>query len=317
MKERVERQVRIKVLGSAAGGGFPQWNCRGRMSAAVRAGKVGFLPRKQSSVALSVDGKGWILLNASPDLRQQILEEPSLWPDPEGPLRNSPIRAVILTNADVDHLAGLLHLREGHAFSIFSSKEILQALDSNPIFRVCDPAIVARRVLPLEEVLRLNVGGEDQGISIEAFAVPGKIALFLEDPSAPAFGSREGDTLGLKITDTQTGRFFLYLPTCAAIDPPLAKRLEGSPLVFFDGTLYAEDEMIRQGLSSKTGRRMGHLAIAGEGGSLAAFADLGVQRKIYLHVNNSNPILEEGSAERREVEAAGWEVALDGMEIAL
>jgi pyrroloquinoline quinone biosynthesis protein B len=308
----------IRVLGSAAGGGFPQWNCNGRMSAGARARKPGFVPRTQSSLTVSADGRRWVLLNASPDLRQQIADAPKLWPDPNGGLRNSPIKSVVVTNADVDHIIGLINLREAQPFSIYGSSCVLETINSNSVFNVCNPELVPRRELPLDSPTRLEGAGEDLGITIEPFAVPGKIALFLENAAAGSnYGSRDGDTIGLKVTETATGKSFFYIPGCAEVDGPLAGRIKGADLLFFDGTLYTDNEMIDQGLLNKTGARMGHISISGPQGSIAAMKDLGVKRKVYVHINNSNPVLNDNSPERKAAEAAGWEVGFDGMEVTL
>ena len=308
----------IRVLGASAGGGFPQWNCNGHMSASARAGKPGFTPLTQSSLAISADGKRWVLLSCSPDLRQQIADAPALWPYPDGPKRNSPIKAVVVTNADVDHIIGLINLREAQPFTIYGSDRVLATIRANSVFNVCNPEIVPRRELPLDQPVALEDHGDDLGLTFEAFAVPGKIALFLEDSSdTKSFGSREGDTIGLKITETATGKFFYYVPGCAEVDPPLADRLRGAPILFFDGTLFTDDEMVRQGLMNKTGARMGHISISGSNGSIAAFKDMGIGRKIYVHINNSNPVLDDYSPERKVVQSAGWEVGYDGMEITL
>lgn len=308
----------IKILGAAAGGGFPQWNCNGVHSANVRAGRAGYRARTQSSLAISSDGKNWALLNASPDLREQIAATPELQPDKNGALRNSPIKAAVLTNADVDHIVGLINLRERQPFAIYGSDRVLATLNSNSIFNVCAPDIVPRNTLPLDKKVRLTGAGVDLGITIEPFAVPGKIALFLEKGSAEGnYGSRDGDTIGLEITEDKTGRSFFYVPGCAEVDEPLAKRINGASLIFFDGTLYTDDEMLTQGLLNKTGKRMGHISISGPDGSIAAFEPLGVKRRIYVHINNSNPVLDENSKERKHVEAVGWEVGYDGMEIRL
>lgn len=308
----------IKILGSGAGGGFPQWNCNGVHSSGARAGKAGYRPRTQSSLAVSADGRNWALLNASPDLRQQIAENPELHPDKTGPLRNSPIKATVHTNADVDHIIGLIHLRERQPFAIYGSKQVLDTLDANSVFEVCARDIVPRNVLPLDQKVKLTGAGADLGLTIEAFAVPGKIALFLEHGSeSDNFGSREGDTIGLQITEDKTGKSFFYIPGCAEVDAPLADKIKDADLVFFDGTLYTDDEMLKQGLMQKTGQRMGHISMSGADGSIAAFEPLGVKRRIYVHINNSNPALDENSAERKAVEAAGWEVGHDGMEVRL
>ena len=301
----------IKVLGSAAGGGLPQINCNCRNCRDARSGTPALTARTQSSLAVSRDGQAWTLLNASPDLRQQISATPQLWPRPEAGLRTSPISSIVLTNADVDHVGGLLSLREGVKFTLYASRRVLEALHANPIYKVLDPCNVAYADLPLES--EVAIAG---GLSVEAFAVPGKVALYLETSAAGA-GTRVGDTIGLKILDRSKATAFLYIPGCAGIDAALAARLRGSPLVLFDGTLFTDDEMVVQGLSAKTGQRMGHLAMAGPQGSMAAFKALDVARRIFVHMNNSNPALREDSLERAEVERAGWEIAWDGMEIEL
>ena len=301
----------IKVLGSAAGGGFPQVNCNCRNCADVRAGRPGLRARTQSSLAVSRDGERWVLLNASPDLRQQLAATPELALRADGGLRSSPIAAVVLTNGDVDHVAGLLSLREGIGFTLYGSKRVLDALAANSIFNVLSPQAVARIALPLGQAI--EVAG---GLAVEPYPVPGKVALYLEG-AGPTFGTREGDSIGLKVSDPATGAAFHYIPGCASVDADLGRRLQGAPLVLFDGTLYTDDEMIAQGLSDKTGARMGHVSISGPTGSMAAFQALGVERRIYVHMNNSNPVLREDGAERAQVERAGWEVAFDGMEVRL
>lgn len=311
--------MRITVLGSAAGGGFPQWNCNAPTSRAARLGTAreghaAAKPRTQSSLAVSSDDKHWIVLNASPDLRQQIAATPHLQPLADGPLRASPIRSVVLTNADVDHIAGLLSLRERQPFSLYGTNRVLDVLASNSIFNVLDPAYVTRKPLPLETWIELSDRNEPLGVDVLAFAVPGKVALYLEEAGRPVqTGTRTADTIGLEVRHRQTGRSFFYIPGCAEIDSPLAERIRGAALVFFDGTLFSDDELIRQGLGEKTGRRMGHISMSGPDGSIAAFEKLDVTRRIFVHMNTSNPVLIDGSAERKQVEAAGWDVAFDGL----
>lgn len=308
----------IKVLGSGAGGGLPQWNCAGRNSAGVREGVSGLRARTQSSLAVSSNGRDWVLLNATPDLRQQINETPELHPDPNGPVRNSPIKAVVLTNGDVDHVAGLLNLREGQPFTIHGSERVLGVLAENSIFNVLNADIVRRVPMRLGEPFTVEGPDGPVGLEVEGFAVPGKVALYLEDESAGEdFGTQEGDTIGLKVTDTASGAHFYYVPGCAEVDDALKARLKGAPLVFFDGTLFTNDEMIRQGMLQKTGERMGHMNMSGPNGTLAAFEDLGVERKVFIHINNSNPVLREDSEERAAVTQAGWDVAFDGMKLEL
>ena len=306
----------IKVLGSAAGGGFPQWNCNGRNSADVRKGTPGLVPRTQASVAVSADGRQWVLLNAAPDLRQQIIDTPELHPVPGAGARNSPIKAVVLTNGDVDALAGLLCLREGQPLTIYGSARVLDVLAANSIFDVLDCRDRETRAYGAWATLRGGRTVGAVGISIEPFAVPGKIPLYLETEDAKGnYGSQEGDTVGLKVMESGNGHYFFFIPGCARLDDSLRARLKNAPLVFFDGTLYTNDEMIKQGLMNKTGERIGHMNMSGEGGTVEQFAPLNVARKIFIHINNSNPVLRDDSSERAAVERDGWEVAYDGMEV--
>ncbi len=308
----------IKILGSAAGGGFPQINCNCRNCADARSGRLGLRPRTQSSVAVSRDGQAWVLLNASPDLRQQIAAAPQLAPRRQATSRDSPIKAVILTNGDVDHIAGLLSLREGFAFTLYASSRVLGTLGANSIFNVLDPDFVPRVQLESGQTAELTNAGVSLGLTVEAFPVPGKIALYLENPAdGQSLGTRDGDTIGLKIADPSSGSAFFYIPGCAGMDDTLASRLRGAQLVLFDGTLYSDDEMIAQGLSSKSGKRMGHISMSGGDGAMAAFRGLDVARRLFVHINNSNPVLRDDSPERAEIEKAGWEIAFDGMEISL
>ena len=198
----------IKVLGSAAGGGLPQWNCNGRNSADTRKGVAGLQARTQASVAVSANGSDWVLLNASPDLRQQINDTPELQPATDKGPRNSPIKAVVLTNGDVDAIAGLLTLREAQPFTVYGSERVLDVLASNSIFDVLDASLVSRRPMTLGRSFAVEGPEGPVGIEIEAFPVPGKVALYLEDAAkaGEGFGTQEGDTLGLKVTETaQTG----------------------------------------------------------------------------------------------------------------
>jgi pyrroloquinoline quinone biosynthesis protein B len=309
--------MHIKVLGSAAGGGFPQWNCNCRNCASVRAGTPGFRARTQSSLAVSRDGISWALLNASPDLRQQINDNRELQPDIKAGLRHSPIKAAVLTNGDVDHIIGLINLREAQPFAIYASKRILDVLAANSVFQVLADPLVPRNEITLDQPFNLAGGGVDLGLTVEAFAVPGKVALYLEDKSSGDYGGREGDTIGLKISDPAEKKSFFYIPGCAAVDERLATRLKGATVVFFDGTLFTDDEMIEQGLLNKTGARMGHISMSGGAGSITAFSKLGVGRLIYVHINNSNPALDENSPARKAIDGAGWEVGYDGMEVRL
>ncbi len=299
--------MRAVVLGSAAGGGFPQWNSNARACQRARAGDRAALPRTQASIAVSANGVHWAVFNASPDLRQQIEQVPVLHPQ-EG-LRSSPIAAVVLTGGDVDVLAGLLTLRERQAFDLYATARVHAVLDANPIFEVLSRSVVARKVIALDQPYPLA-----GGLTVTLFAVPGKVPLYLEQDDAPAIESND-QTVGAAISDGRSTLFFI--PGCAAMTPELADRLRGAALVLFDGTLWADDEMVAAGLGPKTGARMGHMSVSGPAGTLAAFAGLDVRRRILIHINNSNPILLDDSPERAEVEAQGWEVAYDGLELSL
>lgn len=299
--------LRAIVLGAAAGGGFPQWNSAGAGCRRARAGDPAAPPRTQASLTVSADGERWLVMNASPDLRQQIAATPALHPRP-GSLRNSPIQAVLLTGAEVDAIAGLLHLRERQAFTIIGVPQTLAALDANPIFRVLDPAIVQRWPVAPDETFDVL------GIAITVYAVPGKVPLHAEGPDAPGV-TEDGEAVGVALS---AGHGTLhYIPGCAMMTDALRARLAGADCVLFDGTLFTDDEMIRLGAGPKTGRRMGHMPMTGPGSALEAFAAMPVGRRIFVHVNNTNPALLADSPERAQLTAAGWDVAEDGMEIRL
>ena len=306
--------MQIRVLGAAAGGGFPQWNSNAAGCRRARAGDPCARPRTQASIAVSVDGAQWFLFNASPDLRQQIEATPCL--HPRQGLRSSPIAGVGLTGGDVDAIAGLLTLRERQAFTIYGTSAILQILDENPIFEVLARDVVARTRMEFGAPTMLALPDGSQGtLSIEVFPVPGKVPLYLEEAAGPPPIVECQTTIGVAITDGL--RRLCFIPGCAQMNDALAGRLQGTDLVFFDGTLWTDDEMLRAGLGPKTGRRMGHMSVSGPNGTIAAFKTIDVARKILLHINNSNPVLLDDSPEHAAVEAAGWEVAYDGMEIQL
>ena len=299
-------QLTAIILGAAAGGGFPQWNCFCPVCRLAWAGDKRVKPRTQTSLAASADGRHWVLLNASPDLRSQLQATPVL--HPRRALRDSPIAAVVLTGAEVDQTAGLLSLRERQTFTLCATAEIFSAVNANPMFGVLAPDVVTRRIVATGKSFTLP-----SGIDAELFTVPGKVPLYLED-EIPDIARDDGTNVGIELS-AGNGRL-LYVPGAAAITPALATRLRRADIIFFDGTLFTDDEMIATGTGTKTGRRMGHMPIDGKDGSLAALADLRA-RRIYIHINNTNPVLIDGSAERRKVEGAGWEIAEDGMRIEL
>ena len=308
--------LRIVVLGAAAGGGVPQWNCGCAVCKAART-EHPELQSTQASVAFSADDKHWFLINASPDLRQQLIATPHLHPK-TGQLRHSPIAGVILTNSEVDAVAGLLSMREGSPFTIYAHSRVLAILKANSIFNVLSETNVKRQPIAIDESFEPELpGGSPSGIEIVPFAVPGKGAWYLEGKIHPAGDGGAGDTLGLRIADKASGKHLYFLAACAQVTPELKLRLAGASLVFFDGTVWRDDELIAAGLGAKTGQAMGHISMSGENGAIAALADLGIDRKVFLHINNSNPALLRESAERKTAEGAGWQIPADGMEITL
>ncbi len=308
--------MRILVLGAAAGGGFPQWNSNSEACRRARSGDPAARPATQASIAVSADGSHWFVVNAAPDLREQINREASL--HPRDGLRSSPIAGVVLTNGDVDAVAGLLHLRERTPFAIYAHPRIFSVLDENPIFRVLAADVVKRQSFHLNEPFALrDHAGNESGLEVTPFAVPGKVALYKEDAKQGAdFGTEEGDTIGLEISDGSGARMF-YIANCAGVTAALKSRVDGADLLFFDGTLWRDDEMITSGEGQKTGQRMGHVSMSGETGAMESLHGLDIRRKIFIHINNTNPALLSDSPERRQLESAGWAVAYDGMSVEL
>jgi pyrroloquinoline quinone biosynthesis protein B len=298
--------VRILVLGSAAGGGVPQWNCLCPVCQLAWSGDGRVKPRSQSSLAVSADGEEWLLLNASPDLRSQIIASPCL--HPRGAKRHSPIAAVFVTNAEVDHLAGLLTLREQQPFTLFGSRATLAQVGAG-IFAVLNKDLVDMRVAELDVPTDTGLG-----VFVKPFAVPGKVPLYLEGENV-AVGVESEATVGVELSGG--AKSFFYVPGCAEINEGVITRLKGAALVFFDGTTFTDDEMVSLDLSKKSAWRMGHVAMSGESGSLERLASCAIARKIYIHINNTNPVLIEDSPQRAAVERAGWDVGFDGMEICL
>ena len=307
----------IRILGAAAGGGYPQWNCNPPNSRLARKKKPFAIARTQSSVAVSLDKKKWFILNASPDLRQQLWQNPELMPAESDPLRYSPIMGVVLTNADVDHTAGLINLRESQKFNLYGTQRVLDVLNNNSIFNVLNPKFVSKIPLNLNAYIKLlNADGSPSGIKIKPFAVPGKVALWLEDPSKGSnFGSVDEDTIALEVLSEETGKRFFYIPACAHVPDWLKNKLDNTDLLFFDGTLWTDDEMVKQKVGIKTGKRMGHISMSGKEGSLEIFKNITIKRKIFIHINTTNPALLENSEERELLNKKGWEVSFDTMEV--
>ena len=302
----------IRVLGSAAGGGFPQWNCGCPNCHGVRAGSLKATARTQESVAVSSDGDQWFLLNCSPEIRQQIESFPPL--HPRAP-RHSPIGAILITNGDLDHCLGLLSLRESHPLVIYATERLRRGfIEGNVLYRTLDrfPGQVTWRTLQLgkEEELA-DVDGRSSGLLVEAVGVPGKLPIHLETGGRP----EPADSVGFRIRERATGRVLAYLSGVGAVNDAVRRALDGADCVFFDGTFWSSEELPGLGLGTKRAEDMAHMPVGGPDGSLARLGGLAARRRIFIHVNNSNPMLRDDSPERGHVQAAGWEVAHDGMEV--
>ncbi len=300
------------VLGASAGGGFPQWNCNCDVCKLAWAGDPRVKPRTQASIAVTTGPNGstdgvspFVLVNASPDLRQQIIATPAL--QPRG-LRTSPIAAVVLTGGEIDQTAGLLTLRERGPFGLYGTPGTLETLASNSMF-----SALAADVVPRKVVTPGTVFGLPGGIEGEMFIVPGKVPLYLEGDN-PELEAETEANVGIELR--ANGARLVFIPGAAKLTPAIAGRLADADVVFFDGTLFTDDEMIAAGTGVKTGRRMGHMPVGGPDGTLKALSGL-ARRRILIHINNTNPILIDGSPQRRAVEAAGFEVAEDGMRVEL
>jgi pyrroloquinoline quinone biosynthesis protein B len=306
--------VWVRILGSGAGGGFPQWNCNCPNCRAARDGSLPAQTRTQSSLAVSADYERWFVFNASPDIRSQIEAFPALWP--RGTARQTPIQAVVLSDAELDHTLGLLLLREGRRLRVYSTPWVHTALTEwNPTLRTLAAfAVVDWQPVRLNEALRLcAVDGTDSGLYCQAFSAGSRKQLTF----APAESAGHPEaSVGYRITDARTGRCVVYLPALETFNAGVQANLSaGCECLLVDGTCWADDEMARLGIAGKTARQMGHLPLAGDGGSLELLAGLGIARTILVHINNTNPVLIEDSPERQAVEARGIEVAVDGLEV--
>lgn len=302
----------VRVLGSAAGGGFPQWNCGCPNCVGVRRGSVRALARTQESVAVSADGDSWFLLNASPEIRQQIESFSKLHPRSQ---RDTPIQGIVLTNGDLDHSLGLLSLRESQPLALYSTARVHRGFsEGNVLYRTLQrfEGQVTVHTLELgapEQPLRL-LNGALSGLSLRAFAAPGKAALHL-DQSNP----QPEDNIGVVIRDERSGKRLVYIAAVGANSADVAAAASVADALFFDGTFWSSDELIALGASTRRAEDMAHWPISGPEGSLEFLRSLAAPRRILIHINNTNPILREDSAERALVDSTGVEVAFDGMEL--
>lgn len=297
--------MKIIVLGAAAGGGFPQWNANSPNNRAAFAGEPNTPQLTQCSLAVSANGVDWVLLNAAPDIRQQIIATREL--HPHDGLRSSPIKSVVLTGADIDAIAGLLVMRERQAYSVWATDYVTRVIAASAPFNVLDRSVVSFREIEMGRAF-----APVAGLEFQAIATPGKPPLYLE--SVDGIGAKDGASIGVKIRDAVRGKSLAFVPACSEVTPALLTEINGVDALFFDGTLYADDEMIRSGEGMKTGKRMGHVSMSD---AIVALRDARAGRRYFIHVNNSNPALNRASPERRAVEHAGWAVAEDGMRIEL
>lgn len=302
--------MRLRILGSAAGGGFPQWNCNCAGCQAVRAGQPGVHARTQSSIAVQAKSGDWFLVNASPDVRQQLehLRDAS----PPG-VRSSPIAGVLLTDAEIDHTAGLMILRESaDPLPVYCTDTVRQALTEDwPLLRVLKD-YCGVNWSALEPGAEFDLGGPS-GLAVEAFPLPAKPPKYARSEAATTCDW----VVGLTFRDRTSDRVITYAPALAELSPSLMERLDASDCILVDGTCWQDDELLALGTSTRTARAMGHLPLAGDEGSLVRLAQLACARKILIHINNTNPILQVDSAARQAVEAAGLEVGYDGLTIEL
>jgi pyrroloquinoline quinone biosynthesis protein B len=303
--------VRVKVLGSSAGGGFPQWNCNCRNCAGVRAGTLCARPRSQSSIAVSGDGGRWVLFNASPDILAQIQATPEL--QPRSSLRSSGIVAVVLTDGQVDHVTGLLLLREGNRLPLYTTELVRDDLTRGfPVLPVLDHFCGVDWHRIEIDARWFTVTGID-AIELQAIPLVSKPAPFSPRRDAP----QPGDNIGVVIRDRETRRSVLYAPGIAEIDESVGRAMAKVDCLLVDGTFWTDDEMISLGVGRKRARDIGHLPQHGAGGMIERLREFPKARRVLIHINNTNPILDEASAERQTLEREGIEVAYDGMELVL
>lgn len=293
--------MKIIILGAAAGGGLPQWNCGCDNCNAARTGKIPALT--QSSIAVSANGQEWAILNASPDIRMQLAATPALHPTAP---RQLPLHSVLVTNGDIDHVAGLLTLRESQAFDLFATSAIHEALAANLMLSALRSDLVHRRTVALDQTFELA-----SGLTAILFAVPGKVPLYQEGEEVET-GLIGEATVGVELRTAD--RRVLYIPGCADLPDWLKDRINGSDLLMFDGTLWENDEMIQMGLGQKTGRRMGHMPVTE---SMIELADIDISHRIFVHLNNSNPLTDPRSRQTASARERGWQIGRDGMEITL
>ena len=305
--------MRIRLLGTAAGGGFPQWNCRCALCEKARKASSSAIPRTQSCVAVSADGKRWFLLNASPDVRHQIEAFSDLLPAP-GVIRGSSIEGVLVTNADLDHVLGLFILREGVPMHVHAPEAVRHALNEGLRLSAVLEAYcgVTWHESPENLSPLLYRDGSPSGLLYSAFEVPGKMPRYMA-----GYHPTTASAVGYRLVDEKTGGKLAFLPDVARLDPPLLESVADCDALLLDGTFWTEEEMRQTGTGHLTASQMAHVVVGGPEGSLAKIASLPIRKKVFIHINNTNPMLDEESPEYRQVKDAGVEVGKDGMEFSI
>ena len=306
--------MRVKILGSAAGGGFPQWNCACSNCRRMRAGEFRGSRRTQVQVAVSADNRNWFLLSASPDLPRQIEGFPDLQPSAQS--RETPIAAFVLPGGDLDQILGLIMLRESQPLRVYATPSVRRIImDNNIIFGMVSRQTTWVDLTSGQDFELVSVGGAKSGIRCVPFSLAGNYPHYVGETLAASLTAGEA-VLGLRL-ESPSGRRLVYMPGLPGVDPAWLNYVETSDLLLLDGTFWTDDELIRIQGSGRTARQMGHMPVSGTDGSLAQLSHLQRPRKIYIHVNNTNPMLDEDSPEYRSVRDAGWEIAHDGMEFEL
>jgi pyrroloquinoline quinone biosynthesis protein B len=309
--------MRIKILGSAAGGGFPQWNCACANCRALRAGTFAGKPRTQAQVAVSSEGESWFLLGASPNLRSQIENAPEL--HPRAGVRQSPISGVVLASADLDHVLGLLLLRELQPLQVFGTASVLQILrQDNTFFGMLNRVpqqIQWSTIAPGTDFELTSTTGDRSGLLCTPISLGTRYPAYVTPTRAQQLRPEEAVT-GL-IVESAAGKRLAYMSAVGHVDDRLMEILDGVDILLFDGTFWSDDELVRVDSSGATARQMGHIPVGSADGSLRQLSQLRKPRKIFVHINNTNPMLDESGPEYRAVREAGWEIAEDGWQFTL
>ncbi len=302
--------MKIEVLGSSAGGGLPQFNCNCNNCKGYREGKKTIKRRTQSSITLSEDGINWVLFNASPDILEQIHNSPFLQPQS---LRESKIKAIVFIDAQIDHTTGLLSLREGTPFDVYCTKEVNEELNTSyPIFKMLKNwnggGVKYNQIIPNKEKFNIPIMPNHEFYALSLISNAPPYSLYRDKP-------RNGDNIGIVIINKKTKKRLFYIPGLGVLEKHIIEEMSKADILLIEGTLWTNDEMIKGKFSSKLGTDMGHVPLNGENGLIKVLDTLSKPRKILIHINNTNPILDESTKEFKELSSHGIEVSYDGMSL--